>query len=34
LSYFHITLLRILLSDAATFVCVMAVAMMFSRKKY
>ncbi len=34
LSYFHLTLLRILLSSAATFICVIAVTMMFSRKKY
>lgn len=34
LSFFHFTLLRILLSGAATFIGVIIVTMLFSRKKY
>lgn len=34
LSFFHLTLLRIVLSGAATFICVIVVTLLFSRKKY
>ena len=34
LSFFHLTVLRILLSGAATFFCVVIVTLLFSRKKY